>query len=100
MVVRGKVIDIISVTDNVAQIIIAYKKDEQFNRIAFTMFRDIIVLSRQLGLEKGDVVKIEYYLKSKKYLDKYMTSAIIEKLIITQKRPLQLMVDLETGEIL
>jgi hypothetical protein len=99
MIAKGKVIDIIDITDNVVHIVIMHKKDENYFPICFTAFKSIIVLTRQLYLEKGDLVKIEYYIKSKKHQEKYFTSAIIEKLQITQKKSNQLMVDLETGEI-
>jgi hypothetical protein len=60
----------------------------------------VLILIKQIRLEKRDVIKITYFLKSKKYENKYYTSAIIEKLNVITKRPEQLMVDMETGEIL
>jgi hypothetical protein len=99
MVIKGKIIDVISVTDKVAHIVIMHKKEETYFPICFTAYQSIIVLCRQINLEKGDIVKIDYYIKSKKHQDKYYTSAIIEKIQITQKKTNQLMVDMETGEI-
>jgi hypothetical protein len=99
MVVKGKIMDMINVTDKVAQIVIMHKKEENYFPICFTAFQSIIILCKQIKLEKGDIVKIEYYIKSNKHQDKYYTSAIIEKLQITQKKSNQLMVDMETGEI-
>jgi hypothetical protein len=53
----------------------------------------------QLRFEKGDYVKITYYLKSKKYKDIYYTSAVVEKISITQKATKQYSVNMLTGEI-
>jgi hypothetical protein len=99
MVAKGKIMDIIDVADNVAQIVIMHKKEESYFPISFIAYQSIIVLCRQINLEKGDIVKIDYFIKSKKHQDKYYTSAIIEKLQITQKKSIQLTVDMETGEI-
>lgn len=99
MVVNGTVIDIISATDSITQVVIRTKRDNAYTIIAFTCHQEITTLIRQLRLDKGDLVKITYYIKSKKYESKYYTSAIVEKLHITQKKSEQLMVDLETGEI-
>jgi hypothetical protein len=53
-----------------------------------------------LRIEKGDTVKIDYYIKSKKWQDKYLTSAIVEKINIIAKKSPQLIIDMETGEII
>lgn len=99
MVVNGTVIDIISATESITQVVIRTKKDSAYIVIAFTCHQEITTLIRQLRLEKGDLVKVTYYIKSKKYESKYYTSAIVEKIHIAQKKSEQLMVDLETGEI-
>jgi hypothetical protein len=100
MVAKGTVIDIIDVSDKVTQVIIQSKKGTNYFPICFTAYQDVLILIKQIRLEKRDVVKITYFLKSKKYESKYYTSAIIEKLNVIAKRPEQLMVCLETGEIL
>ena len=100
MVAKGTVIDIIDVSDKVTQVIIQSKKGTNYFPICFTAYQDTLILIKQIRLEKRDVVKITYFLKSKKYESKYYTSAIIEKLNVIAKRPEQLMVDLETGELL
>lgn len=100
MVVKGTVIDIIDVYDKLTQVVIQAKKGNLYFPICFTAYQDILILIKQIRLEKRDVVKITYYIKSKKYENKYYTSAIIEKINIISKRPEQLMVDMETGEIL
>jgi len=99
MVIKGKILDIIPVTELVTQVVIMNKKDSSYFPICFTAYEDITILCKQIKLDKGDFVKIEYYLKSKKYQEKYFTSAIIEKIQITQKKTTQLQVDMETGEI-
>lgn len=99
MVVIGKIISIISATDTVTQVVIRVKKDEIYLPVAFTCFTEIKALICQLRVEKGDYVKITYYLKSKKFNDHYSTSAIVQKISITQKGTKQYSVDMETGEI-
>ena len=100
MVVVGKIIDIINVSDKVTQIIIRVKKDEIYLPVAFICFQDIKVLVLQLRIEKNDFVKITYYLKSKKNNEIYYTSAVVEKICITQKATKQYSVDMMTGEII
>jgi hypothetical protein len=99
MVVTGKIISIISATDTVTQVVIRVKKDEIYLPVAFTCFAEIKALICQLRVEKGDYVKITYYLKSKKFNDQYSTSAIVQKISITQKGTKQYSVNMFTGEI-
>lgn len=99
MVLNGTVIDVISVKESITQVVVRTKRENAYVAIAFTCHHEITTLIRQLRLEKGDIVKINYYVSSKKYENRYYTSAIAEKIHITQKKSEQLMVDLETGEI-
>ena len=99
MVVNGKIMDVLNVSDKVTQVVIRVKKDEIYLPVAYICFQDIKVLVSQLRVEKGDFVKITYYLKSKMYNGVYTTSAIVEKICITQKAKNQYSVDMETGEI-
>ena len=101
MVCKGVILDLIPVTDTVIQVVIRVKKNETYFPVAFTAYKEIKILIQQVKIEKGDVVKIDYYIKSKKWQDKYFTSAVIEKIsIISKKSPQQLLVDLSTGEII
>ena len=100
MVCKGSVIDLIPVTNTVMQVVLRVKKSESYFPVAFTAYLDIKVLIQQIKIEKGDTVKIEYYIKSKKWQDKYFTSAVIEKIKIIAKKSPQLIIDMETGEIL
>jgi enamine deaminase RidA (YjgF/YER057c/UK114 family) len=100
MVAKGSIVDIIYVSDKVINIIIKYRKGDNFIHLCFTAYQDILVLIKQIRLEKRDVVKITYFLQSRKHENKWYTSAIIEKINIIAKKPEQLMVDMETGEIL
>ena len=100
MVCKGIIFDLVPVTDSVVQVVIRIKKDTSYFPVAFTAYRDIKVLIQQIRIEKGDAVKIEYYIKSKKWQDKYFTSAIIEKISIVAKKSPQLIIDMETGEII
>jgi len=100
MVCKGVILDIIPATDTVVQVVIRVKKNDSYFPLAFTAFKDVKVLIQQVRMEKGDTVKIEYYLKSKKWQDRYFTSAIIEKIQIIAKKSIQLIIDMESGEII
>lgn len=101
MVCKGSILDLIPVTDAVIQVVIRVKKNDSYFPVALTAYQDIKVLIQQIKIEKGDTVKIDYYIKSKKWQDKYFTSAIIEKIKVIAKKPSQqLIVDLSTGEII
>ena len=100
MVCKGVILDLIPVTDTVIQVVIRVKKNETYFPVAFTAYKEIKILIQQVKIEKGDAVKIDYYIKSKKWQDKYFTSAIIEKVSIVAKKSPQLIIDMETGEII
>jgi hypothetical protein len=99
MVCKGTILDLVPVTDTVMQVVIRVKKNESYFPVAFTAYLDVKVLIQQIKIEKGDSVKIEYYIKSKKWQDKYFTSAIIEKIQVIAKKSPQMTIDMETGEI-
>ena len=100
MICKGKILDLIPITDEVIQVVIQVKKNETFFPVAFIAFKDIKILINQVKMEKGDVVKIDYYIKSKKWDNKYTTSAIVDKIKILAKKSPQLYIDMETGEII
>jgi hypothetical protein len=81
-------------------VVLQVKKNDSFFPVAFIAFIDVKVLIQQIKIEKGDVVKVDYYIKSKKWQDKYTTSAVLEKIKIIAKKSPQLIIDMETGEIL
>ena len=99
MVCKGVILDIIPATDSVVQVVIRVKKNDSYFPIAFTAYKEIKILIQQVNMEKGDAVKIEYYIKSKKWQDKYYTIAIIEKIKVIAKKSPQMTIDMETGEI-
>ena len=100
MVCKGSILDLVPVTDTVMQVVIRVKKSESYFPVAFTAYLDVKVLIQQIKIEKGDTVKIDYYIKSKKWQDKYFTSAVIEKIKVIAKKSPQLIIDMETGEII
>ena len=69
MVCKGSVLDLIPVTDTVMQVVLRVKKSESYFPVAFTAYLDVKVLIQQIRIEKGDTVKIDYYIKSKKWQD-------------------------------
>ena len=100
MVESGKIISIINSNDWSTQVVIRKKWNNAYIPICFTATNEQKRLICQLRIEVGDVVKINYHLQSKKHNDKYYTNAFIDAIQITQKKSPQLMVDLNTGEIL
>jgi hypothetical protein len=100
MVESGKVISIIKSNEYATQVVIRKKWDNAYIPICFTATNEQKRLINQINLEVGDLVKINYHLYSKKYNDKYFTTALIDLIRITEKKSPQLIVDLETGEIL
>jgi hypothetical protein len=100
MVCKGVILDLIPVAEEVMQVVIRVKKKDSYFPVAFTGYREIKILIQQVKIEKGDAIKIEYYIKSKKWQDKYFTSAIIEKISVIAKKSPQLIIDMETGEIM
>lgn len=100
MVCKGVILDLIPVAEEVMQVVIRVKKKDSYFPVAFTGYRDIKILIQQVKIEKGDSVKIEYYIKSKKWQDKYFTTAVVEKISIVAKKSPQLIIDMETGEII
>ena len=100
MVCKGVILDLIPVAEEVMQVVIRVKKKDSYFPVAFTGYRDIKILIQQVKIEKGDSVKIEYYIKSKKWQDKYFTTAVVEKISIVAKKSPQLIIDIETGEII
>lgn len=100
MVESGKVISIIKSNDWTTQVVIRKKWNNAYLPICFSANNELKRIINQIGLEVGDVVKINYHLFSKKHNDKYYTTAQIDCIKITQKKSQQLMVDMETGLIL
>jgi hypothetical protein len=100
MVCKGVILDLIPVADEVMQVVIRVKNKESYFPVAFTGYREIKILIQQVKIEKGDAVKIEYYIRSKKWQDKYFTTAVIEKISVVAKKSPQLIIDMETGEIM
>jgi len=100
MICKGTILDLIPVTESVMQVVIRVKRKDSYFPLAFTAFLETKILIQQIKIEIGDAVKIEYYVKSKKWQDKYLTSAILEKIKIIAKKSPQLIIDLSTGEII
>jgi hypothetical protein len=100
MVIKGKVLDIINVSDKVTQVVIMVKKEQIYYPICFSAYDNVKVIINQINLQKKDIVKIYYYVRSKKYENKYYTTAVLEKIIIIEKSSPQLIIDMFTGEIM
>lgn len=100
MIYRGSILDLKPVTDTVLEVVIRVKKNDSYSVIAFTAYKEIKILIQQVKMEKGDYVKVDFNLISKKWQDKYYLSAVIEKISVVSKKSPQLIIDMETGEIL
>ena len=99
MVIEGYVFDKIKVSEKVTQIILRKKHKEIFLYQCYTAFGFNKDRIEKLDIQPKDKVRIEYYLKSKKWNDKYTTSANIEKIELKERRTSQTYIDYETGEI-
>lgn len=100
MIYRGSILELRPVTDAVLEVVIRVKKNDSYSVIAFTAYKEIKILIQQIKIEKGDYVKVDFNLISKKWQDKYYLSAVIEKIIVVAKKSPQLIIDMETGEII
>ncbi|MDF1858301.1 MAG: DUF3127 domain-containing protein [Candidatus Pelagibacter bacterium] len=99
MVIEGYVFDKITVSEKVTQIVIRKKHNERYNYICFVAFGFVKDEIEELDIDQKDKVRIEYYIKSKKWNERYSTDAIIEKIELKERRTNQIEVDFETGEI-
>jgi hypothetical protein len=96
MVAKGKIIDIIH-SEKVTNLVIMNKlgNTKKYLPMCFTAFIDIKRLIMILKIEKGDFVKINYNIFSKKYGEKYYTTLFIENLKLIEKNNHQLSVNLD-----
>ncbi len=100
MVIEGYIFDKINVSEKVTQIVMRKKHKDRYNYICFVAFGWVKEKIEELDLDQKDKVRIEYYIKSKKWNERYSTDAIIEKIELKERRTNQIRVDFETGEIL
>jgi hypothetical protein len=100
MVTKGKIIDIIHL-EKISNLVIMNKlrDTKKYVPMCFTAFIEIKRLIMILGIEKGDTIKINYYIFSKKYGEKYYTTLCIENIKVIEKNNYQLSVNLD-GEFI
>ncbi len=100
MVIKGTVVKIIHLNENMSNLILRKKEKGSYVTICFLAFEEQKRIIHQLNVIAGDGVKITAHIFSKKYNEKYYTSIVIDKLVITNKKTDLSMVDLTTGELL
>ena len=100
MVIEGYIFDKITISEKVIQIVMRRKHKEKYIYVCFIAFGRLIDKIAELDLEQKDKIRIEYYIKSKKWNERYSTDAIIENIELKERRTNQITVDFETGEIL
>jgi hypothetical protein len=99
MIAKGKIIDIIE-QENIVNVVIMNKVSEnKYAPICFTGFIDIKRTIAILNIEKGDTIKVNYHIFSKKYNEKYYTTLFIENIKILLKKTNQLSVDIDGNYI-
>lgn len=99
MVAKGKIIDIID-KENITNVVIMNKVSEgKYAPICFTGFTDIKRTISVLNIEKGDTIKINYHIFSKKYNETYYTTLFIDSIKILLKKTNQLSVDIDGSYI-
>jgi hypothetical protein len=99
MVISGTVIEVINATDSITNVVVKVKHNDFYFPICFTAFGEIKALICQLRIEKKDIVKITYYVKSKKHEERYFTSAIIEKISVAEKWNRQISIGMTDEEM-
>ena len=104
MVITGRIFDIITVNEKVAQIIIRKKDKDKIVPVAISIFgywKDKALNEMKLKLK--DKIKGNLYVKSRLYNGKYYTDVFFREIYIVEPAPINmggLFVDKETGEIL
>lgn len=99
MVISGTVIELINANDSITNIVVKIKHNEMYFPVCFVAFGEAKTLISQLRIEKKDIVKITYYIKSKKHEDRYFTSAIIEKISVAEKWTRQYSINMTDEEL-
>jgi hypothetical protein len=104
MVITGRIFDIVTVNEKVAQIIIRKKDKDKIVPVAISIFgywKDKAL--NELKVKVKDKIKGNLYIKSKIYNGKYYTDVFFREIYIVEPAPIKmgdLFVDKETGEIL
>jgi len=104
MQITGRIFDIITINDKVAQIVIRKKDKDKVVPVAITImgyWKDKAL--NELKIRQKDKIKGNVYLKSRIYNEKYYTDVFFREIHIVEKAPINmntLFVDKETGEIL
>jgi hypothetical protein len=104
MVITGRIFDIVTISDKVAQIVIRKKDKDKVVPVAITImgyWKDKAL--NELKIRQKDKIKGNVYLKSRIYNDKYYTDVFFREIYVIEKAPINmntLFVDKETGEIL
>ena len=95
MVIEGYIFDKINVSEKVTQIVMRKKHKDRYNYICFVAFGWVREKIEELDLDQKDKVRIEYYIKSKKWNERYSTDAIIEQIELKERRTNQIRVILK-----
>ena len=104
MVITGRIFDIVTINDKVAQIVIRKKDKDKVVPVAITImgyWKDKAL--NELKIRQKDKIKGNVYLKSRIYNEKYYTDVFFREIFVIEKAPINmntLFVDKETGEIL
>jgi hypothetical protein len=104
MQITGRIFDIVTINDKVAQIVIRKKDKDKVVPVAITImgyWKDKAI--NELKIRQKDKIKGNLYLKSRIYNDKYYTDVFFREIFVIEKAPINmntLFVDKTTGEIL
>ena len=116
MIITGRIFDIVTVSDNVAQIVLRKKLADKIVPVAVTVFgywKDKAI--RDMKLKPKDKIKGNLYLKSRIYNGKYYTDVFFKEILLVEEhiktringgseqnlfKTDDGLVDLDTGEIM
>lgn len=111
MVITGRIFDIVTISEKVAQIVLKKKMNDKIVPVAISVFgywKDKALV--EMKLKPKDKIKANVYMKSKIYNGKYYTDVYFKEVHLVEEgaKPMSSnnlftsegMVDIETGEII
>lgn len=100
MIIKGKILSIKYREWGSIEILLRQSKKDNYMPICLTGFSSFAPKIKELELQIGDLIKINYRIYSKEHNDKYYTTLFIDSLKLLEKSESNLFVDTETGEII
>lgn len=84
MVFKGVVYDVVK-KEYFTQLVFKKKVKDRYSFVCYSAFGEMSRKILELDIEKGDEVRLEYDLFSKKHLENYYTTASIQEIKVVSK---------------